>query len=96
MSFLHGDRLLLCTDGVTEARDVAGRFCPLADRAHLLKERDPQAVLEMVRQDLLQHVSVPLHDDAAMLCSATADGWRPCDRHTLRIDAPEPGPTGGP
>jgi serine phosphatase RsbU (regulator of sigma subunit) len=67
VSFLPGDQLLLYTDGITEARDVAGRFYPLADRTHLLKERDPEAALEMVRQDLLQHVSGPLHDDAAML-----------------------------
>ncbi len=65
--FHPGDQLLLYTDGITEARDAEGRFYPLAERAHLLKEHDPQAALEVLRQDLLQHVSGPLHDDAAML-----------------------------
>ncbi len=65
--FSPGDQLLLYTDGVTEARDSAGLFYPLAERAHLLKEQDPQTALENVRQDLLHHVGGPLHDDAAML-----------------------------
>ncbi|WP_405954930.1 PP2C family protein-serine/threonine phosphatase [Streptomyces phaeochromogenes] len=65
--FLPGDQLLLYTDGVTEARDGDGQFYPLADRAPLLKERDPEAALETLRQDLLQHVGGPLQDDAAML-----------------------------
>ncbi|MFF8101549.1 PP2C family protein-serine/threonine phosphatase [Streptomyces sp. NPDC016640] len=65
--FLPGDQLLLYTDGITEARDAEGRFHPLAERVHLLEEGDPEAALEMLRQDLLQHVSGPLHDDAALL-----------------------------
>ncbi|MGW3956658.1 PP2C family protein-serine/threonine phosphatase [Streptomyces sp. NPDC004752] len=65
--FLPGDQLLLYTDGVTEARDADGHFYPLPDRSHLLKEQDAQAALETLRQDLLQHVSGPLQDDAAML-----------------------------
>ncbi|GHE57182.1 hypothetical protein GCM10017771_79910 [Streptomyces capitiformicae] len=65
--FSAGDQLLLYTDGVTEARDAAGRFCPLDERAHVLKEHDPEAALERLRQDLVQHVKGPLHDDAAML-----------------------------
>ncbi|MFE7763090.1 PP2C family protein-serine/threonine phosphatase [Streptomyces sp. NPDC057438] len=66
-SFLPGDQLLLYTDGISEARDAEGRFYPLAERAHLLKGSDPEAALETLRQDLFQHVSGPLHDDAAML-----------------------------
>ncbi|MFD1661287.1 PP2C family protein-serine/threonine phosphatase [Streptomyces caeni] len=65
--FHPGDQLLLYTDGVTEARDDDGRFYPLAERSHLLKDDDSEAALEILRQDLLQHVSGPLHDDAAML-----------------------------
>lgn len=66
-SFRPGDQLLLYTDGIIEARDRGGRFYPLAERAHLLKEHDPETALETLRQDLLQHVDGPLQDDAAML-----------------------------
>jgi serine phosphatase RsbU (regulator of sigma subunit) len=65
--FRPGDQLLLYTDGVTEARDADNRFYPLAERTHLLKEHHAETALETVRQDLLQHVNGPLHDDAAML-----------------------------
>lgn len=65
--FLPGDQLLLYTDGIIEARDADGRFYPLTERAYLLKEPDPEAALESLRQDLLQHVNGPLQDDAAML-----------------------------
>ncbi|QOV41326.1 serine/threonine-protein phosphatase [Streptomyces ferrugineus] len=65
--FLPGDQLLLYTDGITEARDDDGRFYPLPERAHLLKDSDPESALETLRQDLIQHVGGPLQDDAAML-----------------------------
>jgi hypothetical protein len=61
------DQLLLYTDGVTEARDHTGAFYPLGRRAHLLKDPDPDAALEALRSDLVQHSEGPLHDDAAML-----------------------------
>ncbi|MCH5671981.1 PP2C family protein-serine/threonine phosphatase [Streptomyces gilvus] len=65
--FRPGDQLLLYTDGIIEARDADRRFYPLTERAHLLKEPDPEAALETLRQDLLHHVNGPLQDDAAML-----------------------------
>lgn len=65
--FAPGDQLLLYTDGVTEARDTAGRFYPLGERTHLLKGHDPETALESLRQDLVQHARCPLRDDAAML-----------------------------
>ncbi|WP_338678245.1 PP2C family protein-serine/threonine phosphatase [Streptomyces sp. SCSIO 30461] len=65
--FAPGDQLLLYTDGVSEARDAAGRFYPLDERADLLSDPDPEKALQALRSDLVQHVEGPLHDDAAML-----------------------------
>ncbi|WNI19488.1 PP2C family protein-serine/threonine phosphatase [Actinacidiphila sp. ITFR-21] len=67
VSFRPGDQLLLYTDGVTEARNAAGAFYPLAGRAPLLSEADPEHALEVLRADLIRHTEGPLHDDAAML-----------------------------
>ncbi|MHA6761204.1 PP2C family protein-serine/threonine phosphatase [Streptacidiphilus sp. PAMC 29251] len=62
-----GDQMLFYTDGVTEARDSERVFYPLADRAFLLDQEDPDEALETLRQDLVMHTGGPLHDDAAML-----------------------------
>jgi hypothetical protein len=67
VGFGPGEQLLLYTDGVTEARDGDGQFYPLEERAGLLKDDDAQVALEMLREDIVRHVSGPLHDDAAML-----------------------------
>ncbi|MGW2209739.1 PP2C family protein-serine/threonine phosphatase [Streptomyces sp. NPDC001781] len=66
-SFLPGDLLLLYTDGVTEARDPAGTFYPLAERIAGWTEDDPEAFLLRFRSDLLHHVGGHLDDDAAMV-----------------------------
>ncbi|GAA4587750.1 PP2C family protein-serine/threonine phosphatase [Planotetraspora phitsanulokensis] len=65
--FADGDQILFYTDGVIEARDGGGAFYPLGERTGLLRSEDPQAALECLRADLLQHVGGPLEDDAAML-----------------------------
>ncbi|RII17620.1 Phosphoserine phosphatase RsbU [Streptomyces sp. YIM 130001] len=67
VGFAPGEQLLLYTDGVSEARDANRSFYPLADRLDLLKDPDPEAALERLREDLVEHVQGPLHDDAAML-----------------------------
>ncbi|MFI0239901.1 PP2C family protein-serine/threonine phosphatase [Streptomyces sp. NPDC016845] len=67
VDFAPGDQLLLYTDGVSEARDGAGDFYPLADRVALLKDPDAEAAIERLRTDLVDHAKGPLHDDAAML-----------------------------
>jgi serine phosphatase RsbU (regulator of sigma subunit) len=67
LPFGPGDRVLLYTDGVIEARDRNGAFYPLEERAGLLRAGDPQEALDALRLDLLRHVGSPLPDDAAML-----------------------------
>jgi serine phosphatase RsbU (regulator of sigma subunit) len=62
-----GDRVLLYTDGVIEARDPAGTFYPLTERLpHVLRD-DPGEALEQLSADVLAHVGSRLDDDAAMV-----------------------------
>jgi serine phosphatase RsbU (regulator of sigma subunit) len=61
-----GDALLFYTDGVSEARNKAGRFYPLASRV-LRGTTDPDTVLDYLRTDVQRYVGHPLGDDAAML-----------------------------
>ncbi|MGW2330874.1 PP2C family protein-serine/threonine phosphatase [Streptomyces sp. NPDC001700] len=68
--FLRGDVLLLCTDGLIEARDVTGAFYPLLER---LRDRfagapppEPIDVIEFLNTDLPAHARA-LHDDVAVL-----------------------------
>lgn len=67
VDFGPGDQLLLYTDGVTEARNQQRAFYPLAERAHLLRDADPELALNALHDDLTQHAGGQLHDDAAML-----------------------------
>lgn len=67
VAFGGGDRVLFFTDGVIEARNAAGEFYPLEERTPLLRHEDPQAALDALRADLVQHTGGPLLDDAAML-----------------------------
>jgi len=57
-----GDRLLLYTDGVIEARDGQDRFYPLLERAGALHDDDPDSFLDAVRSDLLDHTDGQLRD----------------------------------
>lgn len=65
--FAPGDRLLLYTDGVTEARDADGAFYPLRERAGLLRTAEAEDGVEALREDVVRHANGPLHDDAALL-----------------------------
>ncbi|MGY1455337.1 PP2C family protein-serine/threonine phosphatase [Streptomyces sp. SS8] len=62
-----GDRLLLHTDGIDEARDDRGRFFPLAETLRELRdvpvERLPDELLEAVAR----HTGGRLRDDAAVV-----------------------------
>ncbi|MEY9877799.1 serine phosphatase RsbU (regulator of sigma subunit) [Streptacidiphilus sp. MAP12-33] len=61
-----GDTLLLCTDGVTEARDGAGVFYPLAARLAGLDTADPQTVIGHLRRDVPDYAH-QLNDDLTAL-----------------------------
>ncbi|MCX4688818.1 PP2C family protein-serine/threonine phosphatase [Kitasatospora purpeofusca] len=70
-AFLPGDRLLIYTDGVIEARDSERRFYPLtervAERTAAHPAEPPAALLLHLRRDLLAHAGGRLDDDAAMV-----------------------------
>ncbi|MGW7422708.1 PP2C family protein-serine/threonine phosphatase [Streptomyces sp. NPDC054813] len=76
LSFTVGDQLLLYTDGVTEARDHAREFYPLAEGVARHVSEDPAHMLTALHNELLTHVGGRLHDDAALLLlrKQTADG----------------------
>jgi serine phosphatase RsbU (regulator of sigma subunit) len=62
-----GDRILLYTDGVSEAR-ARGAFFPLqAAAAFALVSADLEAGLESLWAELQHHVAGQLHDDVALL-----------------------------
>ncbi|MER7361601.1 PP2C family protein-serine/threonine phosphatase [Nonomuraea wenchangensis] len=65
--FEEGDLLLLYTDGVTEARDTAGVFYPLADRVAAWTKEFPDGLLKRVCADLTVYTGGRLGDDAAMI-----------------------------
>jgi serine phosphatase RsbU (regulator of sigma subunit) len=65
-----GDRVLLYTDGVSEAQDACGRPYPLTERAAALSGPgdDGSRVPELLADDLQRHVGGRLLDDATLLC----------------------------
>ncbi|MFE3163173.1 PP2C family protein-serine/threonine phosphatase [Streptomyces sp. NPDC059224] len=67
LPFSVGDQLLLYTDGVTEARDHAREFYPLAEGVARHVSDDPAHTLTALHDELLTHVGGRLHDDAALL-----------------------------
>lgn len=65
--FAPGDRLLLYTDGVIEARDPDRAFFPLADAMEAVRPCTPTAFLEDLHGRLLRHTEGILADDVAMV-----------------------------
>ncbi|MET3987182.1 PP2C family protein-serine/threonine phosphatase [Streptomyces sp. PvR034] len=68
-----GDRLLLYTDGVTEARDAIGAFYPLADRVPALLAGTPADLVglaDAVWRDLVRFTDGGPRDDVALLVLA--------------------------
>ena len=68
LPWVPGDRLLMYTDGLTEARDDAGVFFPLLDRAPLLGEGTVEEALDRLLVELRAHVpGGALDDDLAIV-----------------------------
>ncbi|MFE3269320.1 PP2C family protein-serine/threonine phosphatase [Streptomyces sp. NPDC059215] len=65
--FTQGDRLVLYTDGVTEARDPTGSFYPLAERVTAWTDQRPDALVRRIGADLRAHTGGPLADDMALI-----------------------------
>ncbi len=66
--WMPGDIVLLCTDGVLEARDGSGRFYPLTERIRSWPGGDPRSLVAYLRTDLLRHTGGgALNDDAALV-----------------------------
>ncbi|MET9856515.1 PP2C family protein-serine/threonine phosphatase [Streptomyces sp. NPDC006450] len=66
--FLPGDRLLLYTDGVIEARNRDDDFLPLQETMEAIPEStSPQEFLDALHQSLMRHTGNRLTDDVAMI-----------------------------
>ncbi|MEU0674737.1 PP2C family protein-serine/threonine phosphatase [Streptomyces sp. NPDC006172] len=66
-AFPHGSTLLLCTDGVTEARDPSGAFYPLEERAPVWAGVRPGEVPAALYRDLRRHSAGAPGDDTALM-----------------------------
>lgn len=62
-----GEALLLCTDGVTEARSAEGDFYPLDQRLRSWEHSDPRRLLSALQDDLYRFTGGDLRDDIAVL-----------------------------
>ncbi|PNE39106.1 PP2C family protein-serine/threonine phosphatase [Streptomyces noursei] len=61
------DWVVLCTDGVTEARGGDGRFYPLAERLTAWVDLEPVELARTLRADLEHFTGGDLKDDATLL-----------------------------
>jgi serine phosphatase RsbU (regulator of sigma subunit) len=78
----NGDRLLLYTDGLSEARDEQGRFMPLLELAPTLTASQPDAALDGVLKILRRHLkNGQLGDDLAVVLLENTDGDAPAPVH---------------
>ncbi|GGT16595.1 PP2C family protein-serine/threonine phosphatase [Streptomyces purpureus] len=73
--FAPGDRLLLYTDGVIEARDPDNGFFPLPEVMEKIRAgTTPPEFLAELHQALIRHTAGPLTDDVAMILVDRLDG----------------------
>ncbi|MER6688536.1 PP2C family protein-serine/threonine phosphatase [Streptomyces minutiscleroticus] len=79
-----GDRLLLYTDGVTEARDPQGAVFPLLGEAALaLREPLPDDALDLLYARLLEHTGMAPGDDLALVLCQPAETSVPAPQPAL-------------
>ncbi|GAA2335524.1 PP2C family protein-serine/threonine phosphatase [Streptomyces cuspidosporus] len=77
--FATGERLLLHTDGVLEARNRSHEFFPLPETLETLDGATPAEYLDRLRRELIRHAEGRLADDAAMILIERAVTPRPAD-----------------
>ncbi|MEU8343333.1 PP2C family protein-serine/threonine phosphatase [Spirillospora sp. NPDC048832] len=84
--FPYGSTLLLCTDGVTEARNPAGSFYPLEQRVKSWKDVPAEDIAPTVRNELQEYTRGRLADDTALLVlhrkaatSPPTESWNPAE-----------------
>ncbi|MFE3167031.1 PP2C family protein-serine/threonine phosphatase [Streptomyces sp. NPDC059224] len=65
--FEHGDRLVLYTDGISEARNAEGDFYPLAERAMVWADEVPGSMVERLAADVGAYTGGRRDDDMAMI-----------------------------
>ncbi|MEU4091267.1 SpoIIE family protein phosphatase [Streptomyces sp. NPDC026673] len=65
--FRPGDLLLLFIDGTSEARNLHGRFYPVAEPLQVMGENDPGPLLDRVLDDLRSWTGGRIRDDVALM-----------------------------
>jgi hypothetical protein len=81
VGYVPGDILVVVTDGVTEARDPAGRFYPFGERVADWAGHGARHIAQELITDVTVHTGGRLHDDAAVLVvRRKADGPPPPGR----------------
>ncbi|MFH8884737.1 PP2C family protein-serine/threonine phosphatase [Streptomyces californicus] len=98
-AFPPGATLLVVTDGVTEARDAAGTFYPLDERAAAWARHGPRELLDALHVDLERFSGGVRRDDVAALalCRAPVEAGAPRPVDAVAVTgpaAPDPAPSG--